>query len=161
MAEKVPSILLRALEASAKALDTHLLHNLEKQIANGNLLLKLLDKDYQINKPSLGIEKEEIWSKIKDRIEEIFAPGLIKWEEAKRHVDETLHCEIYNKDQFGLALLSIFVCCVFDQNKDVYSALYLLDEKTQQRMRFAFQYLIGKNRCYYCYINPGWMRSIK
>jgi hypothetical protein len=144
MTEKVPSILLRALEASAKALDHQLVHNLEKQIANGHLLLKLLDKDYQIDKSSGAIGEDKIWCKIKNRIEEIFAPDLIKWEEAKRYVDENLQCEIYNKDQLALALLALFVCCVFDQNKDVYGALYLLDEKTQQRIRFAFQHLIGK-----------------
>ena len=49
----------------------------------------------------------------------------------------------YNKDQLGVALLALFVCCVFDQNKDVYSALCQLDEKTQKRIETVFKYLLG------------------
>ena len=143
MPEKGPSILSKALQVSAKALDSHLFDDVEKEISNGQLLLKLLDKNYQIECSS-SIDESKIWTRIQNRIEEIFAPGLIQWEEAKRPNGGGLYSESYNKDKFGLSLLALFVCCVFDQNKDVYSALYLLEEKAQQRIRCAFQYLIGR-----------------
>ena len=83
MTEGPPSLLFRALEASAKALDPALLNNLERKLGNGQLIYKILNKSYHVTAIISSHEKEEIWAKIKDRIEEIFAPGLINWEHAK------------------------------------------------------------------------------
>ena len=196
--EGPPNILVKTLKASAKALEYHLCDNLEHELATGTLLSRLLGKKYKADTILSPLNEEKIWTEIKDRIEEIFAPGLIIWEKAKiyspesriassekrltlggrlsksavalsakvrnarrrdddfpeQNLNET-YClsdksedkdqvvDSYNKDQFGVALLALFVCCVFDQNKDVYSALYQLEEKAQRRVRFVFQYLIG------------------
>ena len=51
--------------------------------------------------------------------------------------------DICHRDEFAVGLLSLFVCCVFDQNQDVYGALNKLDENKQKRIRSVFQYLIG------------------
>lgn len=203
MTEGLPSLLFRALEASAKALDPALLNNLERKLGNGQLIYKILNKSYHVTAIISSDEKERIWAKIKDRIEEIFAPGLINWEHAKEqatpsnsgssekritlggtlsksgtltakptalHKNEGItsnadelevqslnetYCisnrqeeknsltDTCNTDQYGVALLALFVCCVFDQNQDLYNALYSLDEKTQSRVTSAFKYLIG------------------
>ena len=183
MAGQPPAILLKALEVSARALDEHLFNNFDHVLATGELFLKLLDHTYQINSSSTPDEKK-IWSKVKSRIEEIFTPGLIKWEELKNRssslrlsdrrltlggrlsksavalslkaqsLNET-YCvsnsqeesnsssDFYNRDEFAVGLLALFVCCVFDQNQDVYGALNKLDESKQKRIRSVFQYLIG------------------
>ena len=203
MTEGLPSLLFRALEASAKALDPALLNNLERKLGNGQLIYKILNKSYHVTATISSDDKERIWAKIQDRIEEIFAPGLINWEHAKEqatpstsgssekritlggtlsksgklaakptalHKNEGItsnadelevqslnetYCvsnrqeeknsltDTCNTDQYGVALLALFVCCVFDQNQDLYNALYSLDEKTQSRVTSAFKYLIG------------------
>ena len=204
--EGCPPILLRALKASAKVLDTNLLENLEHELANGQLLLKLLDKHDHVTTTTVPLDEDMIWTKIKDRLEEVFGPSLINWDIARvyshqsrtfsserrltlggrqiksavalsakvqnehrreslcpqpksvdtsiqslnetysiseRHGCTNLYPDNYNKEQLGVALLALFVCCVFDQNKDVYSALYQLDERTQQRIQAVFQHLLG------------------
>ena len=188
MAGQPPAVLLKALEVSARALDENLFNNFDHVLATGELFLKLLDHTYQINTSSTPDEKK-VWTKIKIRLEEIFTPGLIKWDELRKkslnwrssdrrltlggrlsksavalslkaqnssqNLNET-YCvsnsqeesdssyDLHNGDEFAVALLSIFVCCVFDQNQDVYCALNKLDDCKQKRIRSVFQYLIGK-----------------
>ena len=190
MAGQPPAVLLKALEVSARALDESLFNNFDHVLATGELFLKLLDHTYQINTSSTPDEKK-IWTKIKVRLEEIFTPGLIKWDELRKkslnwrssdrrltlggrlsksavalslkaqnssqNLNET-YCvsnsqeesdsssDFYNGDEFAVGLLCIFVCCVFDQNQDVYGALNKLDDCKQKRIRSVFQYLIGKLR---------------
>ena len=196
MAGQPPAVLLKALEVSARALDEQLSKNFERVLATGQLFLKLLDNTYQINTSSfLNPDDTKIWDKIKNRIEEIFAPGLINWEELRKNLKSSdrrlvsggkisksatalsskaqsrdslnpsqsnpsqnlneTYCvsnlpecsdsstEVYSKDEFAVGLLALFVCCVFDQNQDVYGALNKFDENKQNRIRSVFQYLIG------------------
>ena len=81
--EYYPEVLLRALKASAKVLDSTLLENFEHELANGQLIWKLLDRHNHVTATRILLEEDQIWSKIKDRLEEVFGPDVINWDLAR------------------------------------------------------------------------------
>ena len=87
--EYYPEILLRALKASAKVLDPTLVENLEHELANGQLILKLLDRHNHVTATPILLEEDQIWSKIKDRLEEVFGPDVINWDLARIYSPES------------------------------------------------------------------------
>ena len=76
-------------------------------------------------------------------IKEVSSIETVKIRDSEIQEEKNSLTDTCNTDQYGVALLALFVCCVFDQNQDLYNALYSLDEKTQSRVTSAFKYLIG------------------
>ena len=112
MAGQPPAVLLKALEVSARALDEQLFKNFDRVLATGQLFLLLVDNTYQINDSSLSTPDEKhIWEKIQNRIEEIFAPGLIKWEQLRKNLrlsDRRLTSGGRSKSAISLTLKTVF-----------------------------------------------------
>ena len=194
-----PNVLFKALKASAEILDPDLVENVEHELANGKLILKLLRGEHDLGTTtSSTLSEEGTWSEIKERLETVFGPNLINWNSARvyspksrslstnrtqtlggrltsglrresycpgskgvdtstsepilpdpkechRYGFSSNNCspDNYNKNQLSVALLSLYICCVFDQKEHVYAGLYKLSEKDQRRIQNVFQYLLG------------------
>ena len=77
-----PAVLIEALKSSARVVAPNLTDNLENELSSGELFVNLLSSENGLSTKA-PLNADEIWLRIKERLENVFGPNLINWNLAK------------------------------------------------------------------------------